>query len=514
MNKKYILALDQGTTSSRAILFDDRGQMVSRAKKEFRQVYPEPGWVEHDPFDIWSSQMSVISEATAKAGIEGRDILALGITNQRETAVLWDRHTGKPVYNAIVWQDRRTADICDKLIADRLEGMIQSRTGLVPDAYFSATKIMWMLDKLPGVRQKAMDGDLCFGTVDSWLLWKLTGGPGKGLHATDVTNAGRTMLFNIKTLEWDGELLKLFNIPEKILPRVRTCSEIYGMTDSAVTGFTVPVAGMAGDQHASLFGQLCLDEGMVKNTYGTGCFMILNTGSSPVMSANKLLTTIAWQIGDDLVYGLEGSVFIAGAAVQWLRDGLEIIRDSPSSETLALSVEDNGGVYFVPALSGLGAPWWDPHARGTITGITRGTTKGHFARAALESIAFQVRDVLMAMETDFGRNLTEIRVDGGASENNLMLQFQSDILGIDVIRPSVMETTALGAAYLAGLATGFWNSADELKRHWSTDRVFSPAMDKPTVKRHILNWQDALGRAMRPSSRPAGSPGNESNPAG
>ena len=502
MNKKYILALDQGTTSSRAILFDEKGQMVSQAKKEFRQIYPEPGWVEHDPLEIWSSQLSVISEVTARAGIQGRDILALGITNQRETTVIWDRYTGKPVYNALVWQDRRTAGLCDKLIGDGLEGMIQGRTGLVPDAYFSATKIKWILDNVPGLKQKANNGDLCFGTVDSWLLWKLTGGPGKGVHATDVSNAGRTMLFNIKTLEWDSELLKLFHIPEKILPAVRTCSEIYGMTDSTVTGFSVPVAAMAGDQQASLFGQLCLDEGMVKNTYGTGCFMILNTGNSPVMSSNKLLTTIAWQIKDDLVYGLEGSVFIAGAAVQWLRDGLGIIKDAPSSEALALAVEDNGGVYFVPALSGLGAPWWDPYARGTITGITRGTTKAHLARAALESIAFQVRDVLLAMETDYGRSLTEIRVDGGASSNNLMLQFQSDILGIDVIRPSVMETTALGAAYLAGLAVGFWDSIDELKKHWSPDRLFRPSMDKETVNKHINNWQQALRKAMSDEPTP------------
>ncbi|MBN1387902.1 MAG: glycerol kinase GlpK [Bacteroidales bacterium] len=498
MRTKYILALDQGTTSSRAILFDDRGQVVSMAKKEFRQLYPRSGWVEHDPLEIWSSQMSVISEATARAGIEGRDIVALGITNQRETAVIWDRHTGKPVYNAIVWQDRRTADICDGLINDGLDGLIQSRTGLVPDAYFSATKIRWIIDNIPGVKQKATEGDLCFGTVDSWLLWKLTGGPGKGIHATDVSNASRTMLYNINTLEWDDELHKLFNIPRKLMPEVRSCSEIYGMTDSGVTGFTVPVAGIAGDQQASLFGQLCVDEGMVKNTYGTGCFMILNTGSSPVMSKNKLLTTIAWQVGDEIVYGLEGSVFIAGAAVQWLRDGLGIIPDSPSSEALALTVEDNGGVYFVPALSGLGAPWWDPHARGTITGITRGTTKGHFARAALESIAFQVRDVLIAMETDFGRGFSEIRVDGGASANNLLLQFQSDILGAEVIRPAVMETTALGAAYLAGLAIGFWDSISELKKHWSPDRVFSPAMDKSTVETHIRNWQQALKKAMSP----------------
>jgi glycerol kinase len=405
MDTGYILALDQGTTSSRAILFDHSGRIRSQAKKEFTQFYPRPGWVEHDPLELWSSQMSVISEVTARAGIEGRDIKALGITNQRETTIVWDRHTGAPVYNAIVWQDRRTADVCDRLIADGLEHMIQKRTGLVPDAYFSATKLQWILKNVPGARSKAAAGELCFGTVDSWLLWKLTGGAGRGLHATDVTNASRSMLFNINTLEWDDELLRLFDIPMRMMPELRTCSEIYGMTDSAVTGFHVPVAGIAGDQQASLFGQLCLDEGMVKNTYGTGCFMILNTGGSPVISSNKLLTTIAWQTGDDLVYGLEGSVFIAGAAIQWLRDGLEIISDAPSSEALALTVEDNGGVYFVPALSGLGAPWWDPYARGTITGITRGTTRAHFARAALESIAFQVRDVLMAMQDDYGRAL-------------------------------------------------------------------------------------------------------------
>lgn len=496
MKSKYILALDQGTTSSRAILFDGQGKMVSQAKKEFRQIYPRPGWVEHDPLELWSSQLSVISEVRAKAGIEGRDILALGITNQRETALMWDRHTGRPVHNALVWQDRRTAEHCDRLIADGLEGMIQGRTGLVPDAYFSATKIRWMLDNVPGLKQKARDGDICFGTVDSWLLWNLTGGPGRGVHATDVTNASRTMLFNIKTLEWDDELLKLFNIPRRLLPEVRTCSEIYGMTDSAITGFSAPVAAMAGDQQASLFGQLCLDEGMVKNTYGTGCFMILNTGNTAVTSSSKLLTTIAWQIRDNLVYGLEGSVFIAGAAVQWLRDGLELIKDAPSSEALALTVEDNGGVCFVPALSGLGAPWWDPYARGTITGITRGTTKAHLARAALESIAFQVRDVLKAMEADYGRSLHEIRVDGGASSNNLMLQFQSDILGMDVIRPPVMETTALGAAYLAGLAVGFWDNIDEMKKHWSPERVFTPSMDKEKVTKHITNWQQALEKTM------------------
>lgn len=496
MSTGYILSLDQGTTSSRAVLFDKEGRISSMAKKEFRQIYPEPGRVEHDPLEIWSSQASVISEVLAQAGIEGRDIRALGITNQRETTIVWDRLTGRPLYNAIVWQDRRTASVCDKLIADGLSAMIQGRTGLIPDAYFSATKLGWILDNVPGARQRAHTGELCFGTVDSWLLWKLTGGPGKGMHATDISNASRTMLYNIHTLEWDDELLKLFNIPRQVMPEVRTCSEVYGMTDSAVTGLHVPVSGIAGDQQAALFGQLCVDEGMVKNTYGTGCFMILNTGSSPVTSHNRLLTTIAWQLGDELVYGLEGSVFIAGAAIQWLRDGLGIISDAASGETLALTVEDNGGVCFVPALSGLGAPWWDPYARGIITGISRGTTKAHIARAALESIAFQVRDVLMAMQGDYGRGFSEIRVDGGASVNNLMLQFQADILNNNIIRPAVMETTALGAAYLAGLAVGFWDSIDELKKHRQQDQTFSPLMDRATANKHIINWQQSLKKAM------------------
>jgi len=496
MSAGYILSLDQGTTSSRAVLFDKEGVISSMAKKEFRQLYPEPGRVEHDPLEIWSSQASVISEVLAQAGIEGRDIRALGITNQRETTIVWDRQTGRPLYNAIVWQDRRTASVCDKLIADGLSAMIQGRTGLIPDAYFSATKLGWILDNVAGARQKAHAGELCFGTVDSWLLWKLTGGPGKGLHATDISNASRTMLYNIHTLEWDDELLKLFNIPRQIMPEVRTCSEVYGMTDSTVTGLHVPVSGIAGDQQSALFGQLCHDEGMVKNTYGTGCFMILNTGSSPVTSHNRLLTTIAWQIGDELVYGLEGSVFIAGAAIQWLRDGLGIISDAASAGSLALTVEDNGGVCFVPALSGLGAPWWDPYARGIITGISRGTTKAHIARAALESIAFQVRDVLMAMQGDYGRGFSEIRVDGGASVNNLMLQFQADILNNNIIRPAVMETTALGAAYLAGLAVGFWHNIEELKKHRQQDKTFSPVMDRATANRHIINWQQSLKKAM------------------
>lgn len=466
--------------------------MVGISKKEFTQLYPRPGWVEHDPSEIWSSQASVISELMAKKGISGEYIDSIGITNQRETTIVWDRESGDPVYNAIVWQDRRTAPVCDKLIADGHSDTIMKRTGLIPDAYFSATKLIWILDNVEGVRERAEKGELCFGTVDSWLLWKITGGQE---HATDVTNASRTMMYNIHTLEWDNHLLELFNIPEAMLPEVRSCSEVYGVSDERITGYKIPVAGIAGDQQAALFGQLCLDKGMVKNTYGTGCFMILNTGNEAVVSSNRLLTTIAWMIGDKVTYGLEGSVFIAGAAIQWLRDGLEIIKSAPESEKLASEVDDNGGVYFVPALAGLGAPHWDPYARGTITGITRGTSRGHISRAALESIAFQVRDVLIAMQKDFGSKLSGLRVDGGACENDLLMQFQSDILGIDVIRPAVMETTALGAAYLAGLATGYWDSIDTLKEQWHVDKSFNPGMNERLVKNHLLNWRKALERA-------------------
>jgi glycerol kinase len=493
MKSEYILALDQGTTSSRAILFNRAGEISGMAKKELSQIYPDKGWVEHDPDEIWSSQAAVISEVIARKKVSGSQLTAIGITNQRETTILWDRNTGNPVYNAIVWQDRRTASLCDDLISEGYGDMIRERTGLIPDAYFSATKIGWILDNIPGVRERAEAGEICFGTVDSWLLWKLSGGV---IHATDVTNASRTMLFNIHTLKWDRDLIKLFRIPESILPTVKSCSEIYGYTDPHIIGYKVPIAGVAGDQQAALFGQLCIDEGMVKNTYGTGCFMIMNTGTKPVFSDNRLLTTIAWKIGKKVVYGLEGSVFIAGAAIQWLRDGLEIIKDAPSSETLAKSVYDNGGVSFVPALSGLGAPHWDPYARGTITGITRGTTRGHIARAALESIAFQVRDVLIAMEGDAGKRLLQLRVDGGASENNLLMQFQSDILGIEVVRPAVMETTGLGAAFLAGLAVGFWKSIEELRKQWTPESTFCPEMKKSIVEEHLANWNDALGRAM------------------
>lgn len=491
MSEKYILAIDQGTASSRAILFDHNSGVAAVARRELTQIYPRPGWVEHDPDEIWSGQAAVISEVLARKRITGSSLEAVGITNQRETTILWDRETGAPVYNAIVWQDRRTADSCEELTESGYREMIRERTGLIPDAYFSATKIKWILDNVQGVAAKAAAGKICFGTVDSWLLWKMTGG---SLHATDVTNASRTMIFNIHTLQWDTDLLDLFGIPESILPEVRSCSEVYGNTLPHVTGYPVPIAGVAGDQQAALFGQLCLYEGMVKNTYGTGCFMILNTGSKPVSSSNRLLTTVAWKIGDTVSYGLEGSVFIAGAAIQWLRDGLGIIKDAPASEPLAASVSDTGGVAFVPALSGLGAPHWDPHARGTITGITRGTTAAHIARAALESIAFQVRDLLVAMQNDSGRKIRELRADGGASVNSLLMQFQADILGIKVTRPDVMETTALGAAYMAGLATGFWGSANELRSHSISHTTYSPSMDKGTLQKHLKRWRDAVDK--------------------
>ncbi len=490
---KYILSLDQGTTSSRAILFDRGGRIAGESKKEFMQIYPRPGWVEHDPLEIWSSQVAVISEVMARKGIESGDIHAMGITNQRETIIVWNKKTGKPVYNAIVWQDRRTADECDRIIRSGEAEMIRKRTGLIPDAYFSATKLKWILDNVDGARESALRGDLCAGTVDSWLVWKLTGGM---IHVTDASNASRTMLFNIHSLKWDDELLKYFDIPPNILPEVCGCSEMLGVSSRKITATAIPIAGMAGDQQSALFGQLCLEEGMVKNTYGTGCFMILNTGNTPVESSNRLLTTIAWKKDNEVVYGLEGSVFIAGAVIQWLRDGLEIIENARQSESLALSETDNGGVCFVPALSGLGAPHWDPHARGLITGITRGTTKGHIARAALESIAFQVRDVLVAMEKDHSRPLTQLRVDGGASMNNFLMQFQSDILGLEVIRPEVMETTALGASYLAGLSTGYWSGIGEIKKQWTADSSFNPLMEESKVSEHLRQWEQALGRAM------------------
>ena len=487
---KYILALDQGTTSSRAIVFDHAGSIVSVAQKEFPQIFPKPGWVEHDPRDIWSTQAGVAAEALTKASVRAADVAAIGITNQRETTVVWDRSTGVPICNAIVWQDRRTASICDKLRARKLDRVIRRKTGLVIDAYFSATKLAWVLQHVKGARARAKAGELAFGTVDSWLVWNLTGGK---VHVTDASNASRTMLFNIVTGEWDDELLKIFGVPRSMLPEVRSSSEVYGHT--SLLGTPIPIAGIAGDQQAALFGQVCTKPGMVKNTYGTGCFMLMNTGTKPIASKNNLLTTVAWRIGDRTEYALEGSIFIAGAVVQWLRDGLEIIRSSADIEALAASVPDTGGVYLVPAFAGLGAPHWDQYARGTIVGLTRGTTKAHLARAALEGIALQVMDVLKAMEADAGIKLKELRVDGGASANDLLMQLQADLLNVPVVRPKVAETTALGAAYLAGLAVGYWKSQADIARQWQVDARFKSSM-KPAVRTRIAaGWNKALGRA-------------------
>ncbi len=485
----YILAFDQGTTSSRAIVFDHAGKVISVAQKEFKQYFPKPGWVEHDAEEIWYTQLGVATEAVLKAGLTITDIAGIGITNQRETAVLWNRETHKPVGKAIVWQDRRTSDACDKLKQDGFGVMIQEKTGLIPDAYFSATKLAWMLDNIPGARQDALDGKLCFGTVDSWLIYKLTNGK---VHATDVTNASRTMLYNIHNLSWDTELLKLFNIPESLLPEVRSSSEIFGYTDQLFTSARVPICGIAGDQQAALFGQMCVQPGMVKNTYGTGCFMLMNTGTKPVLSGNNLLTTIAWKIGDEVHYALEGGVFIAGAVVQWLRDELGVIKSSGEIEKLAGSVEDNGGVYFVPAFAGLGAPYWDQYARGSIFGLTRGANSGHIARAAVESMAYQTMDVLNAMNADAGLEVKEIRVDGGATVNDALMQFQSDVLSCAVIRPAITETTALGAAYLAGLAIGFWSGIDEIQQYWTAEKTFHPQMDKERRNHYISNWKRAV----------------------
>lgn len=490
---KYILALDQGTTSSRAIVFDHAGNAVSVAQKEFTQFFPKPGWVEHDPMEIWSSQIGVAQEAISSLRLSKDDIAAIGITNQRETTIVWDAATGEPVHNAIVWQDRRTAEYCDSLKDKGLTGMIREKTGLIIDAYFSGTKIRWILENVPGARERAEKGELRFGTVDSWLVWNLTGGK---VHVTDVSNASRTMLFNINTLQWDQELLDLLNIPISMMPQVRSSSEVYGETSGDVFAEGVPVAGMAGDQQAALFGQMCTEPGSVKNTYGTGCFMLMNTGTEPIMSKNNLLTTIAWKIGDTVNYALEGSIFVGGSVVQWLRDGLGIIKSSSEVEELARTVPDNGGVYFVPALTGMGAPWWDQYAKGGIHGITRGTTAGHIARAALEGIAFQTMDIVGAMEKDAGVRLSELKVDGGASRDNLLMQFQADILGADVIRPQVTETTAKGACYLAGLAVGFWSSVAEIKSQWLAERVFHP--DAPEEKVNALKegWADAIRRTI------------------
>ncbi len=492
MKKKYILALDQGTTSSRALVFDSDGRISGLSQKEFHQFYPEPGWVEHDAEEIWKTQAEVAAEAIQKSGISAKEVACIGITNQRETTVIWDRVTGKPVCPAIVWQDRRTAACCDELNGAGYGELIFSKTGLVIDPYFSGTKIKWILDHVPGVRQKAEAGKLAFGTIDSWLLWNFTRGK---VHVTDVTNASRTMLFNIHTLEWDAELLQLLNIPASILPEVRSSSEIYGQTSQF--GPEIPVSGIAGDQQAATFGQCCMKPGMVKNTYGTGCFILANTGNKPVRSENKLLTTIAWQIKGETTYALEGSIFVGGAIVQWLRDGLGIIKSSAEIEGMARSVTDNGGVYLVPALTGLGAPYWDPHARGTLIGLTRGTTAAHICRAALESIAFQTYDVLKAMEADAGIRLSELRVDGGAAANDFLMQFQADILKRTVVRPKVLETTALGAAYLAGLAVGCWGSLDDICRRQETDQKFIPGLDDENSARLLDRWQEALKRSMK-----------------
>ena len=487
---KYILAFDQGTTSSRAIVFDRAGSIVASAQKEFPQIFPKPGWVEHNPHDIWGTQAGVAAEALQKASVDASDVAAIGITNQRETTVVWDRATGQPICNAIVWQDRRTASICDRLKAKKLDRVIRRKTGLVIDAYFSATKVQWILQNVKGARAKAKAGTLAFGTVDSWLVWNLTGGK---VHVTDASNASRTMLYNIVKGDWDDELLAIFGVPRSMLPEVRSSSEVYGET--SLFGGSIPIAGIAGDQQAALFGQVCTKPGMVKNTYGTGCFMLMNTGTKPIASKNNLLTTVAWRIGDRTEYALEGSIFIAGAVVQWLRDGLEMIRTSADVEALAASVPDTGGVYLVPAFAGLGAPHWDQYARGTMVGLTRGTTKAHIARAALEGIALQVMDVLKAMEADSGIKLAELRVDGGASANDLLMQLQADLLNVPVVRPKVAETTALGAAYLAGLAVGYWKNQADIGRQWQVDKRFKPKM-KPAARSQIAGgWAKALSRA-------------------
>lgn len=489
----YILALDQGTTSSRTIIFDRQGETVSVAQKEFTQIFPKPGWVEHNPKEIWSSQASTIAEAITGMGISDMDIAAIGITNQRETTIVWDAETGEPVYNAIVWQDGRTAEYCDGLIAQGLTDMIRQKTGLILNPYFSGSKVRWILENVAGAREKAEAGKLRFGTVDSWLVWNLTKGE---VHVTDVSNASRTLLFNIHTLEWDKELLELFGIPASMLPEVKASSEVYGSTRTTILAHRIPIAGIAGDQHAALFGQMCTEPGSLKNTYGTGCFLLMNTGKEAILSKNNLLTTIAWKIGNEVSYALEGSIFVGGSCVQWLRDGLRIIRNSSDVEQLATSVDDNAGVYFVPALTGLGAPYWDPRAKGTITGITRGTTAAHIARAAIEGIAFQTMDIVNAMQADAGIPLGALKVDGGASRNNYMMQFQADILGTDVVRPTCVETTAKGAAYLAGLAVGFWQSIEEIKQQWTIDCTFKPVADADKVAELKAGWADAVGRAL------------------
>jgi len=487
--QKYILSLDAGTTSNRAILFNHAGEIVNVAQEEFEQIYPKGGWVEHNPDTIWETQLKVTKEVMAKQNITPDHIEAIGITNQRETTIVWNRETGKPVFNAIVWQDRRTAGFCDELLEQGLEKMVTEKTGLVIDAYFSGTKVKWILDHVPDARALAKAGKLAFGTVDTWLVWNLTGGK---LHVTDVSNASRTLMYNIKTLEWDQGLLEMLDVPKEILPQVKSSSEIYGHTSKELFGAEIPIAGIAGDQQAALFGQMCTGEGMVKNTYGTGCFVVMNTGDKPILSKHRLLSTIGWQIDGKVTYALEGSIFIGGALIQWLRDQLEIIKTAPEIEALANEVEDNGGIAFVQGFVGLGAPHWDQYATGTIIGLSRGTGKAHIARAALEAIAFRSMEVIETMVKDSGIELNELRVDGGASANNLLMQIQADAINTKVVRPKVTETTALGAAYLAGLATGFWESVDEVKKQWQVDRVFSPINDLSKIKQVIANWKRAI----------------------
>ena len=492
MAEHYILSLDQGTTSSRAMIFNHAGQIVAKAQKAFAQHFPEPGLVEHDAKEIWSTQVSVLAEALAQSGIAADQIAALGITNQRETTIVWDRASGEPVHRAIVWQDRRTAKYCDSIRTAHGDS-IRAKTGLVLDAYFSATKVKWILDHVPGARVRAEKGELCFGTVDTWLVWNLTEGR---VFVTDPGNASRTMLFNIHTLQWDEDLLALFDIPRAMLPEVKSSSEVYGRTAPRFTNHPIAIAGIAGDQQAALFGQLCLDKGMLKNTYGTGCFLLMNTGDKPVDSQHNLLATVAWKIGGKTTYALEGGVFVGGAAIQWLRDGARLIREADEINTLAASVADNGGVYFVPALSGMGAPYWDQYARGSFFGITRGTSNGHLARAVLEGIAFQVYDIVKAMEADAGQATAQLRVDGGASQSDYLMQVQSDLFAFDIVRPRITETTALGAAYLAGLAVGFWQSTDELRAQWQADKVFSPQLPPERVQKMLHYWHKAVKAAQ------------------
>lgn len=491
-DNQYILSLDQGTTSSRAIIFDKKGDIISVAQKEFKQIFPKSGWVEHNPNEIWATQVSVAAEAIAEGGLTGLNIAGIGITNQRETTIVWDIDTGQPIYNAIVWQDRRTSKFCDKL-KKKYADLIRNKTGLIIDAYFSASKINWILNNVKEAKEKAIAGKLKFGTVDSWLIWKLTRGK---VHVTDVTNASRTMLFDIHKLQWDKELLEIFDVPKSMLPEVKSSSEVYAKTATTLFASKIPIAGIAGDQQAALFGQLCLKKGMAKNTYGTGCFIVMNTGKKPVVSKNKLLTTIAWKIGDTTNYALEGSVFIGGAAIQWLRDGLGIIKKAKHTEKIAKEVKDSGGVVFVPALAGLGAPHWDQYARGTILGLTRGTSRGHIVRATLEAIAFQSYDVLKAMEADTNKSTKELRVDGGASANNLLMQIQSDIASTQVVRPKTMETTAMGAAFLAGLAVGYWKDIDELEKIWSVEKTFNPDNCQESKNRVYKQWKKGVKRSF------------------